>query len=711
MPSLSLADVRSAMLEKLQSSLLTGKHAKLLSIEPMTEELAKRAGVEPPWSGFAIPYFEPSGALAEDKFWRYRFWPESRPSRGWAAIAEPSTLRYVQAKNSEAHVYMPPLLLGGAKWTDVMESPDCELDITEGELKSACACAQGRVMLGLGGVFSWMSKRHQQPLLPILEEFNWVGRRVNLAFDSDKSTKPLVQLALSRLAITLTARGARVYDVTIPPAAADGSVKQGVDDFMAASGLAAYEDLVKVAKPVQASLELHRLNSEVAMVWSGGAKGNIVRAEDGCLIPARQFTSVFYRDRTYMEFAINKAGEPAPPKLKYAAEEWLGWPCRTKIRELTYAPGEAHITANNDFNVWQDTGVRPVRGNIGPWEALIARMFPGANPDHVTWFKRWLAYPLRHPGTKMFSCVLVWSHNGGTGKNLLAETMFPIYGASNCTVIKSKHLTGDFNGWAEGKQFIVGDEITLDDKRHTSGDLKSMLTSRVVRINRKGIEAYEMPDCCNFYFTSNDPVALMLDQGERRTFVRHVPETKVGNDYGTHYMEWVAAGGAAAVAWYLIEELGMGDFSPTAEPPDTADKLDMIANSRSDIDTWAAALRMDPASVLLSKLDNAKFAAGGGRGVYSVYTPEELLKLYDPEDKKRCSMRALGIALDRAGFRKAQWNTARLNNVRTTFWLIEDPKPDALPITSSEALMIYKAERPDVFQLPSDKKTGKRKAN
>jgi hypothetical protein len=349
--------------------------------------------------------------------------------------------------------------------------------------------------------------------------------------------------------------------------------------------------------------------------------------------------------------------------------------------------------------------VVPVRGSIKPWEDLVKRIFGTARPAHVLWFKRWLAYPLQHPGAKMFNCVLVWSHRGGTGKNLLAETMFPIYGVSNYTVIKSKHLTGDFNGWAEAKQFVVGDEITLDDKRHTTGDLKSMLTSKVVRINRKGIESYEMPDCCNYYFTSNDPVALSLDQGERRTFVHHAPEEPLGDAYGAQYAAWLTAGGAAAVAWHLREELDLGDFSHTAEPPDTMDKLDMIANSRSDIDTWAAALKLEPEQYLRSH-GSTKFS---GSGACSIYTPDDLLKLYDPDDRKRCSLRALGIALDRAGFRKAYANNGRIGNVRSTFWLIKDPDPSRPPITSTQAARIYQEERPERFMLPSAKMSEKRK--
>ncbi len=211
MPPLTLPAVRAAMLEKLRSSLLTEKHAKQLHFQPMTEDQAVQAGIQPPWAGFRIPYFTPEGRVIPD-FYRYRFWPDSKPSRGWASIAEPSRLRYVQPSGSELHVYLPPLLKSGATWRDVMEHADAPLFITEGELKSACVCANtAHVMLGLGGVFSWMSKRRGQALLPILEEFCWGGRTVYLCFDSDQSTKPLVQLAASRLALALTAKGALVY--------------------------------------------------------------------------------------------------------------------------------------------------------------------------------------------------------------------------------------------------------------------------------------------------------------------------------------------------------------------------------------------------------------------------------------------------------------------------------------------------------------------
>lgn len=696
MPSLSLPQVREAMLAKLRGSLLTPKHAKTLRLEPCTEDLAAKYGVDPPWAGFLIPYFTPQGKPIPD-FYRYRFWPESKPSRGFAALAPPSDLRYVQPKGTELHVYMPPLL-DGISWADVMEHPEIPVFITEGELKSACVCANTSfAMLGLGGVFSWMSKRQQQSLIPALAAFKWAGRKVYIVFDSDRARKPLVQLAASRLAIELTERGAELFDVLLPPPP-DKDSKQGVDDLLFNEGPSALETLLDTKDatvPVKHSLELHKLNDEVAFVHSGGAAGNVVRYSDALIMSADKFTRAHYRDRKYFEFTTDNKGNPRPPIVRKAAEEWLEWPYRNRVAAVTYAPGKPRITEDNEFNIWRDTGVAPKRGSIQPFNDLLNKVFSASPQEHVNWFLQWLAYPLQNPGAKLFSCVLFWSFTGGTGKNLLAETMIPIYGDSNCSVIRSRDLTSSFNAWAEGKQFIIGDEVTLDDKRHTSGELKSMLTSRTVRINRKGIEAYEVPDCANYYLTGNDPVPLTLDSGERRTFVHHTPEVPLGDSYGAAYARWLRTEGGAAFVKYHLLSLSLNAFSPTAMPPITDAKIELVSDSRSEVDAWAMGVRQDPEKYLVA--GSVKFGTNTKSTPYTVYTPEDLMRLYDPEGRTRTSFRALGLALRKAGFRKAAYNNGMLGNYRATFWIMD---PSAPHLTSTQAAKLYQEERPG-FVPPS----------
>lgn len=702
---LSLLEVRLAMLEKLRSSCLTESHAKLLLLQPMTETAAIKAGVSPAWAGFLIPYFTPTGKL--DKFWRYRFWPESRPSKGFASIATPAKpLRYVQAAGSELHVYMPPLT--SSPWKDLMADPVQPLIITEGELKAACACANGLTTLGLGGVFSWSSKKHAQPLLPILEEFVWKGRDVYICFDSDRAQKPLVQLAASRLAVALTARGALVRDVSLP-AAVDGS-KQGIDDFILAHGPAAFETLVMRAVPEEGSLNLYQLNEEVAFVWDGPGKGNVVRLADGELIKPKDFTGAYYADWAHADYHINAKGEKGAPFIVADAPRWLASKTRFTVHGRIYLPGQPQLTDGGAYNIWRDTGQPPIKGDTGPWDELIAHMFKNAPASDILWFKRWVAYPLIHPGTKMHSCVMIWSDLGGTGKNLLGEIIALMYGPSNTYEATSDELVGRFNHWAEGKQFVVGDEIKLEDKRQASNLMKNLITHHGRTIEKKGIDSYVVEDYANYYITSQELLAITQEQGARRTFIHHATETAIGGKRGEDIKAWAVAGGAGHVRYYLEHELDMGDFSSKEAPPDTESFIDAIAYSRSDVDTWAVAARADPDQYFLSRAGkfNANYGGTQPEHAYDVYTPVELLNMYtaangaeDNSGNRRVSLRALGIALDRAGFKKARGNNSRLNNLRATWWLTRINKE----MTSGEAARLYRQERGLVEEVAGRGKT------
>jgi hypothetical protein len=148
----------------------------------------------------------------------------------------------------------------------------------------------------------------------------------------------------------------------------------------------------------------------------------------------------------------------------------------------------------------------------------------------------------------------------------------------------------------------------------------------------------------------------------------------------------------------------MGDFSPTAEPPDTEARLELISSSRSDIDSWAVDVRLDPDKHLAqagAKYGPSGTTSGARTTAYTIYTPEDLLRIYDPEDKRRVSMRALGLALDKAGFRKARGNNGRLGTYRATFWLVKDPDPSRAAISSTVAARMYQQERPERFVPPS----------
>ena len=605
-------------------------------------------------------------------------------------MAPSAALRYAHTDATEGLVYLPPILQADATWVDVAADP-VPLCIVAGELTAAALTAAkgGYITLGLGAAVDWFCRASALALPPSLAAFNWAARPVRLCFNSDVASRPRLMLALSRLVLLLTAHSASVSRLRWPDSV--DTQPQTVVRYMREQGVKALADLIETAELTEPEVEFYRLNEEVALLWSGGAAGNLMRLADAQIMKPKTCTESFYSDRVYYEAVQSKnGGSSLVPRP--AAPAWLKWPWKLRVRQITYAPGAPRITFDNDYNRYCPDGARPQKGDITPWLALLTHMFKDLPEEHMLWLKRWFAYPLQHPGTKLYTCVLLWSHAGGTGKNLLAETMIPIYGPSNCETVRSKHLTSDFNEWIEGKQYIIGDEISLDDKRQTTGDLKAMLSNEHVRINLKGVGAYKMPDCANYVLTSNDPVALSLEPGERRTFVHHVNETPLGALKGDQYAAWLRATGAAALAWYLTKELDLGEFSPHAPPPMTAARQDMINNSRSEVDAWAVALKDAPDALLAGP--SAKFAGQTTPGPFNVYTSDELLRLYDPEERKRVGKRALGIALERAGFRKAADNNGRLpNGTRPQFWFVRGDNPNHPAVSGQRAAELYTAER------------------
>lgn len=682
------------MVAKLKMSSLTSAHATLLKLEPHAESHA--LPINPQWAGFKIPYFNLDGKT--NGFFRFRYL-QYQPSSGWLSAATPpeKPLRYTQPKGTGCHVYLPPpVLLGGDKeltWKEIAADVKQSLCITEGELKAACAMAvAGVVTIGLGGVFNWRSSNGE--LLPELEKFVWEGRQVCLAFDSDRHTNAMVHIACARLAKALLARGAVVTEATTPPA--PNGDKQGLDDYIAAHGPEAWGAILINSQDVAASAALHALNLELAVVME---TAEIVHLSTGNVYNATQFANVLYRDHKYVE--VRAPEEQAEGKeedkkrrskdvVKYTAKEWLEWPRRSVVQRLVYAPGlpPRSVTESGDYNTWAGWGVEPSKsGGIEPWVDLIEHVFAGADPKHTLWFKRWLAYPLRHPGTKLHSAVLVWGRTQGTGKTLLGETMAEIYGR-NYRTINSSDLVSQYNDWVVGHQFIVGDEISVGGSaRKITDNLKDIITRTSAVVNLKYRAQYTVQDCNNYYFTSNHAEALFIEDSDRRYFVHEVTAPPLPAPQWTAYTHWLRKqGGAARLFHHLLEELDMGDFDPRAAPPLTQHKQEMIVYNRSDLDAWCAVLKETPDAVL---------QAAGAVLPYSLFTSADLHKLFDPENTKRYTVNSISRALKKAGVGLAAHgdNSIIVNGARVRLWVVRGSAAKWWQAAPSAAQAAYHEER------------------
>ena len=577
---------------------------------------------------YTIPYHDPSGKPTG----AYRTRRLGEPT-GFARYA-PKVQRYSQPSGSTPELYIPRNFRG---WTEYLANPASHaLIFTEGEKKAACACKLGIPTLALGGVSSYQSKKLGKRLLDALEAINLKDRDVYIGYDTDVRTNPNVQRALFGFSSELLRLGAKVYDLILPELTEDG--KTGLDDFLVAQGANALAACIQDAKLFANSRAFHELSLEVAFVED---PPHYIQLEKHIRMTNGSFTKDCYRMRTYLKTSTTQNGTTTM-KITPTAPDWIAWPGRNTVARLTYEPGKPNITNERALNLWPGMGAEPKRGDVSPFLRVVDHLLMGATPENRLWFSRWLACPLQHPGVKLYTAVLFWGTKQGTGKSAIGLTMGDIYGA-NFSEIQPSHLHDKFNEWAGRKQFVLGDEIAGGDRRADGDYVKRIITQEKVTINEKYVPKIVLPDCINYYFTSNHPDSFYIEPGDRRFFIHEVVVDPLPSRAYAAFDKWRKDGGASALYYYLLH-LDLGDFSPTDHAPMSSAKQDMARMTASDLDSWVLDLLADPVRVISGVI--------GQTTPRDLYTAKELLAYYDPDGRKRVTANGVSRALAKAGAKR-----------------------------------------------------------
>ena len=612
--------------EKLATSLLEPEDRELLGIKEADYEELKKLRLPHHVPTMEIPYFGVDGKLADFRRWRYL--KDSRTPLERAANKKER--RYVQPGDTLCKLYFPPLV----DWQKIAKDPGRAIVMTEGELKAACCSKYVGACIGLGGVYSFKSSKKGVPLIRDFNYIVWEGRQVVVAFDSDADSNPMVVAARNALCKELFNLGALPSVAYVP--AGRGGRKQGLDDFAVAEGPDALRDLLLDADPWNLSAELHRLNEEVAYVREPGL---VVVLGNKQRMSARDFITHAFANRHYM--AVTSGADGSQKMVQRpAAKGWIEWPKRLELRKMVYTPGEPQITDDACFNTWQGWGCDPKEGNIEPWKKLLDHIFQGY-PEERTWFEKWLAYPLQHPGAKMFTASVIWGVQTGTGKSLIGYSVGRIYGR-NFAEIGDKELADTRYEWAEEKQFVLGDDVTGQEQRKYADRLKAMITQKEMRIDRKYVPSFTVIDRINYLLTSNHPDAFFLEDDDRRMFVHEADVSPLPRDFYRSYMAWLDGEGPSALFHHLLT-LDLTGIEAASRAPDTAARQNMVADGQSDVGSWVRGLKEDPDHIL--KMGDKKLEG-------DLWTSQDLLLVYDPERKTKVSANGMTRELKRAGFKQ-----------------------------------------------------------
>ena len=261
---------------------------------------------------------------------------------------------------------------------------------------------------------------------------------------------------------------------------------------------------------------------------------------------------------------------------KARVREWLEHPARRTVlpERVVFDPAGEYDPATI-CNLWAGWPTQPRAGSCDRLLELLDWLCSEEdNPREVSrWVLRWLAYPLQHPGTKMQTAVLMHGPEG-TGKNTFfgaVRAVYERYGG----IFDQVQLESQFNGWASGKLFMIGNEVvTRAELYHQQGRLKNMITEREWQINEKNLPTRLEQNHCNFIFFSNRIDIAKLDKEDRRYCVIWTPSA-LSKDFYLDVAEELAAGGAAALHDHLLN-LDLGDFNAHTKPPSTRSKRELI---------------------------------------------------------------------------------------------------------------------------------------
>lgn len=581
-----------------------------------------------------LPYMDPLGQPLADwpnaaPFYRLRYLDTATD----CSVVTGKVIRYVQLPHTVPVAYYPQ----NQDWSGLCNDVEQPLIITEGELKAAKACQEGFPTIGIGGVWNWRAQKMGLEFLPSLDYVTWLRRHVYLCYDADLQINAGVQGALQALAEALHRRGAFVSRVVLPQSSQNEKV--GLDDFFlhaGPSGPAQFRRLLHAAEPLGLTTVLFGFNARYVYIRHPGL---IMDQRTGIRIAPRPFKEHVESVKQYQERQVKQDGTISYEAVS-AAAAWLQWPLRHAADRLTYAPGADREIAGliHEYNIWPGWGITPLAGDVTPFLTLVDHLFHDAEASAKTWFLMWCAYPLQYPGVKLFSSVVMHGTRHGTGKSLVGYTLGRIYG-KNFTEIAQADLHNNFNEWAEAKQFVLGDDVTGSNKRQEGDVLKKLITQREIRVNAKYLPSYVVPDCINYYFTSNHPDAFFLEDDDRRFFIHEVTVAPLDELFYAEYDLWLDTGGSSAVFAYLLA-MDLSAFNPAARAVRTLAKDRMIADGQSDLGAWVRALQ-----------SNADFILRVGELalIKDLYTSKDLLHLYDPTGKTGTTANGLGRELRRAG--------------------------------------------------------------
>lgn len=179
------------------------------------------------------------------------------------------------------------------------------------------------------------------------------------------------------------------------------------------------------------------------------------------------------------------------------------------------------------------------------------------------WVLRWLAYPLRNPGARMSTAIVI---NGPTGIGI--NTFFEgvacqLHDTHHVIAARQMHYHLFGASWARAKLVVVKGRFNVGSHRMR---LKELMSADSLIVERSDRTPCTVPNELNFVFTSRYPDLLPEHCADKQFIIIEAPPARQASFYDAIEHE-IDHGGVHEFLEYLRRDLDMGDFNADTLPP------------------------------------------------------------------------------------------------------------------------------------------------
>ena len=257
------------------------------------------------------------------------------------------------------------------------------------------------------------------------------------------------------------------------------------------------------------------------------------------------------------------------------APVWLGSERRRTYAGVEFAPEGGR---EGWLNTWTGWGVEPADGKWDLIRELIYEVLADGDAASAEYILDWSAHMLAHPGTPA-EVALVFRGPKGCGKTTFGEILGMIAGNHGRTV--SQGLGEKFNAHLREAVYLFADEAFWAGDRNVESTLKTMITSRELAYQPKGVDISMAQNCLHIIMCANDEWIVAASDDERRYGVFEIRASRDRAWWDAVYKQ-IEGDGVAAFMKHLLER-DLTGFHPRNYVPATSALIDQQMASMAGV--------------------------------------------------------------------------------------------------------------------------------